>query len=84
MQDAYAADADRAFRDHPKIDVLYEELSQKRQDTPHGVFTFLGVPDVPVTTQMRKQNLETPWECVDNYDQLKAHFRHSKWSAFFE
>jgi LPS sulfotransferase NodH len=83
LQETYAAEADMAFADHPKIDVIYEELAERQQPTLQRIFTFLGVPYALVTTRMRKQNLAPPWQAVDNYEQLKSYFQHTKWSAFF-
>jgi LPS sulfotransferase NodH len=84
MLDNFAAEADTAFEDHPKLDVIYEDLAEKQQDTLQRIFTFLKVSYEPVTTRMRKQNLAVPRETVDNYDQLKHYFGNTKWDVFFE
>lgn len=82
--DNFATEADRAFADHPKIDVTYEDLTAKQEDTLQRIFMFLNVPCVPVTTRMKKQNLAPLRETVDNYDQLKRYFRKTRWDIFFE
>jgi LPS sulfotransferase NodH len=84
MLDTSAQEADIAFQDHPKIEVTYEALAEKQDDTMEQIFAFLKVPYAPVTTRMKKQNLTPPWEAVANYDQLKTYFRNTKWNAFFE
>ena len=33
---------------------------------------------------MKKQNLASPRETVDNYEQLKSYFRNTRWDVFFE
>jgi LPS sulfotransferase NodH len=79
-----AAEADAAFAGHPKINVIHEDLIEKQQDTMQRIFAFLNVPYESVTTRMKKQNLESPRETVDNYEQLKSYFRNTRWDVFFE
>jgi len=79
-----AAEADAAFAEHPKIDVIYEDLIEKQQDTLERIFAFLKVPFESVTTRMKKQNLASPRETIDNYEQLKSYFRNTRWDVFFE
>jgi LPS sulfotransferase NodH len=79
-----AAEADAAFAEHPKINVVYEDLIEKQQDTLQRIFDFLKVPHKSVATRMKKQNLASPRETIDNYEQLKSYFRNTRWDAFFE
>ena len=55
-----AAEADAAFAEHPKINVIHEDLIENQQDTLQRIFAFLKVPYDAVTTRMKKQNLESP------------------------
>src|SRR6267378_4228509 len=82
--DSSAAEADAAFAGHPKIDVIYEDLIEKQQDTLHRTFAFLKVASGPVTTRMKKQNPAPPWETVSNYAELKGCFQNTRWGVFFE
>jgi hypothetical protein len=79
-----AAEADAAFAEHPKINVIHEDLIEKQQDTMQRIFAFLRVPYKSVTTRMKKQNPASPRETVDNYEQLKSYFRNTRWDVFFE
>jgi LPS sulfotransferase NodH len=79
-----AAEGDAAFAEHPKINVIYEDLIEKQQDTLQQIFAFLKVPYKSVTTRMKKQNLASPREAIDNYEQLKSYFRSTRWDVFFE
>lgn len=79
-----AAEADAAFAEHPKINVIHEDLIENQQDTMQRIFAFLKVPYDAVTTRMKKQNLESPREAVSNYEQLKSYFRNTRWDVFFE
>lgn len=76
--------ADTAFEAHPKIDMVYEDLAERQQETLKGIFALLDVTCLPLTTRMTKQNPAPAWETVANYEQLKNHFRHTQWSALFE
>jgi LPS sulfotransferase NodH len=82
--DAFAADADAAFGRHRKIDVFYEDLVAAPPQVLAQVFAFLGIPDQPVSTIMKKQITAPTSEVVVNYRQLKEWFRDTKWNAFFE
>jgi LPS sulfotransferase NodH len=82
--DSFAAEADKAFACHPKINVIYEDLIEKQQDTLQQIFAFLKVTPEPVTTRMKKQNLASPRETVSNYEELKSYFQHTRWHVFFE
>jgi LPS sulfotransferase NodH len=84
MLDAFAAEADRAFAEHPKIDVIYEDLAAKQEVMLQHIFTFLNVAQEPVATRMKKQSLLSPRETVTNYSQLKDHFRNTRWAMLFE
>jgi LPS sulfotransferase NodH len=79
-----AAEADAAFAGHPKINVIHEDLIENQQDTMQRIFAFLKVPYASVTTRMKKQNLESPREAIENYGQLKSYFRNTRWDVFFE
>jgi len=79
-----AAEADAAFAEHPKINVIHEDLIENQQDTMQQVFDFLKVQHESVATRMKKQNLASPRETVDNYEQLKSYFRNTRWDVFFE
>jgi LPS sulfotransferase NodH len=81
-----AVEADAAFAEHPKINIIYEDLVGKQQDTLQRIFAFLKVPyeSIITRTSMKKQNLASPRETVDNYEQLKSYFRNTRWDAFFE
>jgi LPS sulfotransferase NodH len=79
-----AEEADAAFSAHPKINILYEDLIEKQQDTLHQIFALLKVPAEPVATRMKKQNFASPREIVSNYEQLKSYFQRTRWNVFFE
>lgn len=82
--EAFAEQADRAFADHRRLDVSYEELVQARRQVLPRVFAFLGVPDQEVGTRMRKQRVAPLSASIANYRQLRQCFEGTAWHAFFE
>jgi LPS sulfotransferase NodH len=82
--ESFGDHADVAFAEHPRLDVWYEELLDRRDDVLRRIFTFLDVPYEPVSTRMQKQNTVPASARIDNYRELKQSFEHSKWSVFFE
>jgi LPS sulfotransferase NodH len=81
--DGFVDEADKAFQDHPTLDVSYESLVENRQDALGEIFRFLNVPYQDVATRMKKQRLIPASESIDNYSQLKDAFRETKWCTFF-
>jgi hypothetical protein len=82
--DTFAERADVLFGKHRKLEVVYEDLVEAREETLEGVLSFLNVEPQPLSTYMQKQIVAPASEIVANYSQLKDHFRHTKWHAFFE
>lgn len=81
--EAFAAEADRSFREHRKLDVDYEDLVENRDDTLSRLFTFLQVQSQAVSTRLRKQITRPASTIVENYDELSRHFKDTRWAMFF-
>jgi LPS sulfotransferase NodH len=82
--DTSAEQADALFGKHPKLEVLYEDLVEAREETLERILSFLNVELQPLSTGMQKQIVAPASEIVANYGQLKDCFQHTKWHAFFE
>jgi LPS sulfotransferase NodH len=82
--DASAADADRLFAAHRKLDVTYEALVEGRDEQLREIARFLNVPCLPVSTRMRKQIGAPVSQVIANYGELKDWFCQTRWQAFFE
>lgn len=82
--DNFVVQADAAFGGHPKIDVTYEDLAERQHDTMSCISAFLRVPGGLMMTRMKKQNLASPREAVENYEELKSYFRNTAWHVFFD
>jgi LPS sulfotransferase NodH len=73
------------FRDHPSIEVEYEEdLCRRFQATMNRVQEFLGVPRRRSRRMLRKQAQRRPSEQISNYAELKAHFAPTPYARWFE
>jgi LPS sulfotransferase NodH len=81
--DGFADEADKAFQDHPMLEVSYEHLVEHRQEALAEIFRFLNVPYQDVATRMKKQRLIPASESIGNYSQLKDAFRETRWCTFF-
>lgn len=75
--------ADWIFQDHQKLEIVYENLLEKREEELRRVFAFLNVPYHLLSTRLEKQILAPVSELVENYSQLRQYFQQTKWSAFF-
>jgi LPS sulfotransferase NodH len=82
--EASAEAADALFAMHPKLEVTYEALVGAREETLKRIAHFLSVPYAPASTRMHKQITAPAADIVVNYDELKDHFRETRWRIFFE
>ena len=76
--------ADIFFSAHPKLEVIYEELSANTDEEIHKIQQFLDLPDHPVQPQTFKQIQRPLYEIIENYEDLKTKFKNTEWEAFFE
>lgn len=75
---------DEYFREHPKIDVVYEELVRDMPGELTRIQQFLGIDRQTCTPATSKQANQPLSEAISNYFELKAKFRGSQWEQFFE
>ena len=75
---------DDLFRAHPKLEVFYEDLLDRREAVCGEAQAFLDVEAAPLTVSLRKQNPEPPRELIENFDELYAAFKHAPEVAYFE
>lgn len=82
--DTAGGQADVLFERHRKLDVVYEDLVEAREETMQRLLSFLNVEVMPLSTVMQKQIAAPASAIIANYDQLKDCFRETRWRAFFE
>lgn len=66
------------------LDVTYEDLVADRDATVGSVRAFLGLPPRAATSPLVKQGPRRLEDVVENLDELRSHFRDSRWETFFE
>jgi LPS sulfotransferase NodH len=71
------------FRDHPVLDLWYEDLVAEPRATFDAVTDFLGVERRAPSTRLVRQNPEPLHELITNFEALERHFRGTRWGAFF-
>lgn len=75
---------DAFFQDHPKIDVIYEDLANDYESEMRRIQDFLEVNYEPVTPSTFKQSNQTLMEAITNYTELKQQFSNTPWYSYFE
>jgi hypothetical protein len=75
---------DDFFDDHPKIELIYEDLSKEYTREMKRVQNFLGVNYEMVQPSTYKQANQPLSEAIQNYFELKEKFNRTPWEAFFE
>lgn len=76
--------ADIFFSAHPKLEVIYEELSENTDQEIRKIQQFLDLPDHRVQPQTFKQIQRPLYEIIENYEDLKSKFKNTEWAVFFE
>jgi LPS sulfotransferase NodH len=77
-------EADGFFRDHPLLQVTYEELSSDPGSESVRIQKFLGLEPAPVQAHTYKQLRKPLSQAIRNYAELKERFAGSEWAEFFE
>jgi LPS sulfotransferase NodH len=76
-------EADRIFSNHPKIEVVYEQLARDYAVEMRKIQSFLGLDSEAVAPQTHKQASKPLPEAIANYAELKERFRNTPWESFF-
>lgn len=75
---------DETFRDHPLLEVFYEDLADDKDRECGRILEFLGVRSKPLNSDLKRQNSGGLSKLIDNYWELKAHFSETSWARYFE
>jgi LPS sulfotransferase NodH len=76
---------DELFKDHPKLEVVYEKLAGDYKGEFVKVQDFLSLENWPIAPQTYKQARESSLSsAIENYEELKHKFQGSPWESFFE
>ncbi len=80
----YEQQHDLFFADHPKIEVIYENMFKNYESEMKRIQQFLGVASKEVQPVTQKQAKKSLSQSIANYFELKEAFAQSEWSDFFE
>jgi hypothetical protein len=72
------------FRNHPTLQISYEDLVGHAREANAKLLGFLGLPEGTLRTGLRQQNPESLRELITNYDELKSAFLHTPWYSYFD
>lgn len=76
-------EADRRTQKHRAFKVSYEELTGESQsETLNAIQEFLGVEPIRLASEMRKQNTESLEDLIENFEELEAALKGTKWERF--
>lgn len=85
--DAMIADEKRfadIYKDHPMIEVYYEDLWSDRNKVLAEIQTFLGVEVHPVEEILQKLSSDNLQDLLLNYDDIKEVFMSSPYAHYFD
>jgi len=74
---------DEFFKNHPQINLTYDDIALHSEDTFRRVQEFLGVDFQVITALTKKLQKEPASRFIENYDELKKYFSGSDYSQFF-
>ena len=75
---------DDFFKDHPLINITYEDLLKNLDYELNRIQKFLGLDIEVLASPLKKQNHKKPVESIINYQELKEKFSRTKWYYFFK
>ncbi len=72
------------FKDHPLLEISYENLAANQASEMSRVLAFLETPHESLVSRSVKQARLPLHMALANYEQLKREFKGSQWGHFFE
>jgi hypothetical protein len=70
------------FRHHQVMELTYEELVTRYDDTMASVQEFLEVDEVPLQSKTQKMLSEDLGDILDNYSEIQEHFRNTRYATY--
>ena len=68
----------------PRLELEYNDLLEDRNAWFGSVFDFLGVEDVPLGSDFKKNTSDDLREAIPNYDELAEHYAGTRFEKMFE
>jgi LPS sulfotransferase NodH len=76
-------DCETHFKSHNFRTVYYETLAADQNREMESIQKFLGLKPEQLGASMARQRTRPVSEAISNYDELRAAFAQTEWSAFF-
>ncbi|MGC1506805.1 hypothetical protein [Ketobacter sp.] len=74
--------ANTTFKNHKTITVFYEDFVRD-PEVYQQILDFLGMDRLPPRTVLKRQNPEKLPDLVENYSELKAAYKDTRWASMF-
>lgn len=65
------------------LDIQYNDMCQKWEETMRLVQDYIGVPYHPVEMELDKRTTKSPVRLIKNYESLASHFKGTIWEEHF-
>lgn len=75
---------DRFFSGCSTLELHYESLVSDQEGECARVFRWLGLEEVPVETDLIRQNPESLRDLIENYDQVRAALEPTPWADLLQ
>lgn len=82
--DGFIARTRERFADHPMIEITYEELITAPEAQLKRITELLGLRQLQLQSDMKRQNPETVSSLVSNADEIKSKLGGTKWAYLLE
>jgi LPS sulfotransferase NodH len=71
------------FKEHPKIEIFYEDLIKNKKLVLDKIQDFLGVEKQELYSHLKKQNTRKLSESIFNFKELKEKFKNTEYEIYF-
>lgn len=76
--------SNKMFRNHPLIEVFYKDLCTNRENTLLKIQNFLDIPQMPMESNLQKQNPEPLDKLIQNFHEVRQTLKGSKYESMLE
>lgn len=80
----YEENTRKEYRDHPFLEITYDELISDKNKVFQNLCSFLEVENQDLKSKLKKQNKEQLKDLVLNFDEFKNSVSNSKYSSFID
>ena len=81
---AYAQMVRERFKGRDIFEITYETFAENIPKYFSAVQDYIGIESTPLPVNDVKKEIRTLDEIIVNYDELKDHFKNTRWESYFE